>query len=124
MVIMKEPSPERKDQSGSAVDPDLELAVVAGIFFAKAGKEGEVAYALSRYVVLSRMEAGCRNIDLVTSVTVSGLFMVWEKWDSHEHRHTHFDGEVAVALADAVRDLVREPPQFDIFDAISAHDLA
>lgn len=124
MVIMKEPLPERKDESPSFVDEEMELAVVAGIFSAKTGKEGEVAYALSRYVVLSRMEPGCRNIDLVTSVTVPGLFMLWEKWESHEHRQAHFDGMAALTLADGIRDLVREPPQFDIFDAISAHDLA
>lgn len=121
---MKERSPERKHESSQGDASDIELAVVAGIFTAESGKEEQLAYALSRYVVLSRMEEGCRNIDLVTSVTVPGLFMVWEKWDSHEHRQAHFDGKTAGEMADAVRDLVREPPQFDIFDAISAHDLA
>lgn len=132
MVIMKEPSSERKDEiphvasanPSPATDGDIELAVVAGMFSAKTGKEEQVAYALSRYVVLSRMEPGCRNIDLVTSVTVRGLFMVWEKWESHQHRQRHFDGMAALEMADAVRDLVREPPQFDVFEPISAHDLA
>lgn len=128
--IMKEESPERKDQSAQSVSgaakaevEDFDLVVVAGMFSAKPGKEEPLAYALARYVVLSRMEDGCRNIDLVSSVTVPGLLMVWEKWESHDDREAHFRGEAATEMADAVRDLVREPPQFDIFDAISAHDL-
>lgn len=128
--MMKEEPPERKDQSAQSASPvgraeveDFDLVVVAGMFSAKPGKEESLAYALARYVVLSRMEDGCRNIDLVSSVTVPGLLMVWEKWESHDHRQTHFEGKAATEMADAVSDLVREPPQFDIFDAISAHDL-
>lgn len=121
---MKEHPPERKPESPPGTPAEIELAVVVGMFFAKPDKTERVAYALSRYVVLSRMEDGCRNIDLVTSVTVKGLFLVWEKWESHEDRQAHFEGPAATEMAAAVRDLVREPPQFDIFDAISAHDLA
>ena len=120
---MKEGTPERKHESSRDRGQEIELAVVGGIFLAQSGKDQQLAYALARYVVLSRMEAGCRNIDLVTSVTVPGMFMVWEKWASHAHRQTHFEGPAATEMAGAVRDLVREPPQFDIFDAISAHDL-
>lgn len=124
---MKEDRPQRKEESsqdrpGATVD-EVELAIVAGMFSSKTGQEEHLAYALSRYVVLSRMEPGCRNIDLVASVTVPGLFMVWEKWESHDHRQAHFEGEASARMADAVRDLVREPPSFDIFDAVSAHDL-
>lgn len=120
---MKEDQPERKQESSQGTHDGIELAVVAGIFHAKPDEEGRLAYALSRYVVLSRMETGCRNIDLVTSVTVPGLLMVWEKWESHDHRQTHFEGKAAAEMADAVRDLLAEPPSFDIFDAVSAHDL-
>jgi len=105
-VIMKEGTPERKHESGRPGVEEMDLAVVAGIFFAKPGEEEQLAYALSRYIVLSRMESGCRNIDLVTSVTVKGLFMVWEKWESHDHRQAHFEGDAATAMADGVRDLV------------------
>jgi len=120
---MKEGIPERKDESSQGRAPEVELAIVGGAFVAETGKEDQLAYALARYVVLARMEEGCRNIDLVTSVTVPGMFMVWEKWESPSHRQRHFENRTASDLADAVRDLVREPPQFDIFDAISAHDL-
>jgi len=103
---------------------EVELAIVAGVFRALPSAEERLAYALARYVVLSRMEQGCRNIDLVTSLTVPGLFMVWEKWESHDHRRAHFEGTGARRLAAEVADLVAEPPQFDAFDGISAHDLA
>lgn len=120
---MKDDDREGNRQSVQITVEDLDLAVVAGTFLAKTDKGPELGYALARYVVLSRMEDGCRNIDLVSSVTVPGFFMVWEKWESHEHRKHHFEGAAARALAESVVDLVAEPPQFDVFDAVSAHDL-
>lgn len=116
--------PERAKPEGAADDAEVELAIVAGVFHARSGYEERLAATLARYVVLSRMEDGCRNIDLVASMTVRGLFMVWEKWESHSHRQAHFEGTAARRLAGEVADLVAEPPQFDVFDAISAHDLA
>lgn len=120
---MNDQSRERNHESGQITGGEPELAVVAGAFRAKPGDVERLAYALARYVVLSRMEDGCRNVDLVSSITVPGLFMVWEKWESHDHRRVHFDGPVTRQLAEAVAELVAEPPQFDVFDAVSAHDV-
>ena len=120
---MKDEAREGNRQSVQIPVEDPDLAVVAGTFLAIPDKSHQLGYALARYVVMSRMEDGCRNIDLVSSVTVPGFFMVWEKWDSHDHRQAHFEGPTARALAESVQSLVAEPPRFDIFDAISAHDL-
>jgi len=113
-----------RPEGAKAEGGDIELAIVAGVFHARPGYEEPLAGLLARYVVLARMEPGCRNIDLVSSLTVRGLFMVWEKWESHEHRQAHFEATAARRLASEVGDLVAEPPQFDVFDGISAHDLA
>jgi quinol monooxygenase YgiN len=122
--MMKQDRPQRNEQAVSSGGSDVELAVVAGLFLAKPDKVEQLGYALARYVVLSRMEDGCRNIDLVTSVTVPGLFMLWEKWESHAHQQAHMEADAMTALAEGMADLVAEPPQFDLFDAVSAHDLA
>lgn len=101
----------------------LDLVVVAGSFRAASGREEDLASALARYVVLSRTEAGCRNVDLVASVTVPGRFMVWEKWESHEHQQRHLEGATTRRLAGEIRGLVAEEPELDLFDAVSVHDL-
>ena len=78
---------------------------------------------LARYVVLSRGERGCRNIDLCASVTQPGRVVVIEKWDSRESQRRHFDGEAMVALAGAALALDAARPTIDLLDGISAHDL-
>ena len=37
---------------------------------------------LSKYVVLTRMQPGCRNVDLCASVTQPGRYLIVQKWDS------------------------------------------
>lgn len=118
---------ESRTVSG-AVEPDgegaePELAVVVGVFRAAPGAAERLAGVLARYVVMSRMHPGCRTIDLVASVTTPGLFLVYEKWGSHAAQRAHFDSADAVAMAEAVRPLLAEPPQLDLFGSISAHDL-
>jgi len=106
------------------VPDDLELAVLTATFDANAGDEEALAAALARYVVLARTEPGCRNIDLVTSTTLSGRFMLIEKWDSPDAARAHLDG---VAMTDMAREavpLLADRPDIDLYDTISAHDLA
>lgn len=79
---------------------------------------------LARYVVLSRGEEDCRNIDLCASVATPGRVVVIEKWGSREAQRRHFDGDTMVALATAARSLGTERPVVDLLDGISAHDFA
>lgn len=79
---------------------------------------------LSKYVVVSRGAPGCRNIDLCASATRAGRFLVIEKWESPDAQRAHFDSPEMVELAESCRGLLSAPPDIDLFDGISAHDLA
>jgi len=79
---------------------------------------------LAKYVVVSRGAPGCRNIDLCASATRDDRFLVIEKWASPEAQRTHFDSPEMVEMAESCRGLLAVPPDIDLFDGISAHDLA
>jgi quinol monooxygenase YgiN len=79
---------------------------------------------LAKYVVLSRGSPGCRNIDLCASATRDGRYLVIEKWDSAEAQRAHFDSPEMVEMAESCAGLLASPPEIDLFDGISAHDLA
>ena len=108
-------------ETGKAAD--LTLAVVAGIFDARPGAEAELGAVLAQYVVMSRTSPGCRNIDLVASLTRPGRFLVYEKWESPEHQREHLTSPVTEAMASAAMPLLAGPPDLGLFEAISAHDL-
>lgn len=80
--------------------------------------------ALARYVVLSRGHPGCRNIDLCQSVTEPSRFVVIEKWDSPASQRAHLDSPEFEALAKACEGLLRDKPDIELLDGLSAHDLA
>ena len=100
-------------------EPELTLVTMAF----DAADPARLAPVLARYVVLSRGHEGCRNIDLATSVTHPGRFVVVQKWDSPQAQAAHFDSADMVALAEACRGLLTGPPAIDLLDPISAHDL-
>jgi quinol monooxygenase YgiN len=102
---------------------DVSLAVVAGVFDARPGAEAELGAVLAHYVVLSRTSPGCRNIDLVASLTTPGRFLVYEKWESAEFQRDHLQSSVTEQLATAALPLLAGPPDLGLFEAISAHDL-
>lgn len=99
----------------------VDLVVVSMVFDA-ADPEG-LAAVLSKYVVVSRGAPGCRNIDLCASVSRPGRFVVVEKWESAEAQRDHFDAPETVEMAEACRGLLERPPDIDLLDPISAHDL-
>lgn len=103
-------------------DADIELTVVV-LRFSAADPEALVA-VLAKYVVLARGHPGCRNIDLLASVTAPGRVVIVEKWATPEAQRAHFDSPDMVEMAEACRGLLTEPPDIDLLDAISAHDLA
>lgn len=78
---------------------------------------------LAKYVVLSRGHPGCRNIDLCASATSPGRFVIIEKWETPEAQRAHFDSPEMVEMARACDGLLALPPQIDLLEAISAHDL-
>ena len=112
--------PADPDQSASD-SGDLEPVMVTLTF--ETHQPDELLSVLARYVVLSRGMAGCRNIDLVASVTRPGRLLVVEKWDSIVHQQAHFDGDVMVDMARACDGLLSAPPEVDLFEAVSMHAL-
>jgi quinol monooxygenase YgiN len=102
---------------------DVEVAVLTAALTAKTERQAELAAVLARYVVLTRGEPGCRNVDLLISATESGRFLVIEKWDSAAHARAHLDTELMTDMAAAAVPLLAEKPKIDLLDTISAHDL-
>jgi len=102
---------------------DVELTVVAGTFQARSGKEGDLAAVLARYVVLTRSETGCRNVDLMGSTSEAGRYLLVEKWDDPQAQKEHLNSEVMVTMATEATNLLAGPPDLDLYDAISVYDL-
>ena len=101
---------------------EVELTIVTMVF--RTERPEALMPILSKYVVLSRGHDGCRNIDLCASVAMPGRFVVIEKWDSPEAQRTHFDSPEMVEMAKACNGLLTAPPEIDLLEGISAHDLA
>jgi quinol monooxygenase YgiN len=100
---------------------EIDLTIVTMRF--RASDPDRLLSVLSKYVVVSRGEPGCRNIDLCASVTTPGCFTVIEKWESPAAQRAHFDSAEMVEMAQACRGLLAEPPDIDLLEGISAHDL-
>ena len=79
---------------------------------------------LSKYVVMTRSETGCRNVDLCGSFTDSNKFIIIEKWDSEIAARSHFDSDVMIEMAKNCSDVLTRQPEIDLLEGISAHDLA
>src|SRR2546423_10803892 len=101
---------------------DLTLAVVAGVFDARPGAEAQLGAVLAHYVVVSRTSPGCRNIDLVASLTTPGRFLVYEKWESAEHQRDHLSSAVTEEMAAPAVPLLAGPPEPECFKAIRPPD--
>lgn len=78
---------------------------------------------LSKYVVLARMEDGCRNVDLCSSVTRPGRHLVVQKWETPDHQRRHFDSAVMIDMATACVGVLSSAPDIDLWDATNAHDI-
>jgi quinol monooxygenase YgiN len=100
---------------------DLELTIVTMRF--DAADAAALLAILSKYVVLTRMQPGCRNVDLCSSVTTPGRHLVIQKWDSPAAQRTHFDSNEMVDMAHACRGVLSGPPEIELWDGPSAHDL-
>ncbi len=105
------------------MDPSEVETTVVTLTFDAADAERLLA-VLANYVVLARGHEGCRNVDLCGSATTPGRYVVIEKWASPATQQAHFDSPAMVDMAQACTGLLTRPPQIDLLDAISAHDLA
>jgi quinol monooxygenase YgiN len=101
---------------------DVELTVVTMAL--DAADPERLLAVLSKYVVLSRMQPGCRNIDLCGSVTTDRRYLIIQKWDSPAAQRAHFDSPEMIEMAEACRGILVGPPQIELFQGVSAHDLA
>jgi len=100
---------------------EVDLAVVTMRF--DAVDDAALFAVLSKYVVLTRMQDGCRNVDLCSSVTTPGRHLIVQKWDSFERQRAHFDSELMIEMATACNGLLSSAPDIDLWDPTSAHDL-
>lgn len=101
-----------------------ELEPVMVVLSFRTDRPAELMEVLSRYVVLSRGQSGCRNIDYVASVTNPDRLMIVEKWESAEAQRAHFDSQEMVDMATNTVPLLKAEPDIDLFEGISMHDLA
>lgn len=102
---------------------DVDIAVLTATFDARPGAEEALAATLARYVVMTRHEPACRNVDLVTSLTHAGRFLVIEKWDSADAVQAHLDSSLMADMAREALASLSDKPTLDLYDTISAHDL-
>jgi quinol monooxygenase YgiN len=100
---------------------EVELAIVTMRF--DAADADSLMAVLSKYVVLTRMQPGSRNVDLCASVTQPGRYLIVQKWDSAAAQRTHFDSEVMVEMAASCSGLLTGAPDIALWDGASAHDL-
>ena len=115
-------TPEPSDSAAnSEQDDDLEPVMVTLTF--QASNVEALLAVLSKYVVLSRMDPAARNIDLVASMTKPGRFTIVEKWESVEAQQAHFDSDTMVERAQQCDGLLAEPPDIDLHEAVTMHDL-
>jgi len=107
-------------------DAEIELTVVTMTFDAEPNDASNAALlaVLAKYIVMTRMEDGCRNIDLCSSVTTPHRHLVIQKWESGDRQRGHFDSSLMVEMATSCSGLLANAPEIDLWDATSAHDLA
>ena len=99
----------------------VELTIVTLRF--EAADAAKLAGVLANYVVTTRGEPGCRNVDFCESVTQPGRFVIIEKWDSPTAQRVHFDAPSMVLMARSCDGLLATAPEIDLLEGISAHDL-
>jgi quinol monooxygenase YgiN len=112
------------DPGKESLDNPIEIAMMTASFDARPGDEEALLATLSRYVVLTRHEPACRNVDLVASCTHDGRFLVVEKWESAAALQAHLDSALMTDMARAAVGNLASKPAIDLYDTISAHDLA
>ena len=101
---------------------EVETTLVTMVF--DATEPDALLAVLSKYVVLTRGQPGCRNVDLCLSVTRPDRYVIVQKWEHPDDQQRHFDSAEMVEMARSCTGLLASPPQIDLLESISAHDLA
>jgi quinol monooxygenase YgiN len=104
------------------VADEVETTVVTMVF--RAADPAGLMAVLAKYVVMARGHEGCRNIDLCGSVVHDRRFVVISKWTSPAAQRAHFDSPDMIEMATACEGLLEAPPEIDLLEGLSAHDLA
>ncbi len=109
----------------AVVASEVELVMVTMTFDAKPSDTDNAALlaVLSKYIVLTRMVDGCRNVDLCSSHTVPGRHLIVQKWDGDDAQRAHFDSALMVDMARSCQGLLASAPDIDLWEGTSAHDL-
>jgi quinol monooxygenase YgiN len=102
--------------------PRIDLTIVTMRF--DAADPAALHGVLSKYVVLTRMVDGCRNVDFCASITTPGRLLIVQKWDDPDAQRRHFDSDLMIEMAESCVGLLASPPDVDVWDGLSAHDLA
>lgn len=100
---------------------EVEITLVTMAF--DAADADRLLAVLARYVVLTRQQTGCRNVDLCRSATRDDRFVVIEKWVSPQAQRAHMDSDEMVEMARSCAVLLVSPPEIDLLEGLSAHDL-
>lgn len=106
---------------GAPRGSEIDLTIVTMQF--EAPDPAAVVGPLANYVVMTRREPGCRNVDLCASAGSPGRFLVIEKWESPDHHRRHLEAAVTAELAQACAGLLSGTPTVELWDGASAHDL-
>jgi quinol monooxygenase YgiN len=85
-----------------------ELFIVAR-FFARPGRDGEVAEALRRVAGPSRAESGCLEYRLLRAQREPGLFFVYSRWSDEAAFERHAAYPHTVTFLERVEPLLRHP---------------
>jgi quinol monooxygenase YgiN len=120
-IAVQDEGMEGITMSDDHAEDEVELTMVTMVF--DADDEASLLAILSKYVVLTRMQDGCRNVDLCSSVTRPGRHLIVQKWETPQHQRVHFDSDVMVDMASACVGALSSAPDIDLWDATSAHDL-
>jgi quinol monooxygenase YgiN len=108
----------------AANDGEVEVELVVVTMRFDAAEPASLMAVLAKYVVLTRMQPGCRNVDLVASITHPDRVLVVQKWNSPAAQRAHFDSTVMVDMAKSCAGLLTHAPDIDLWESVSAHDLA
>jgi quinol monooxygenase YgiN len=107
---------------GCRVADEVETTIVTMVFHAS--DSSRLLSVLAKYVVMARGHDGCRNIDLCGSAVHERRFVVISKWESPAAQRAHFDSADMIEMASACVGVLVGPPDIDLLEGLSAHDLA
>ncbi len=106
------------------VHEEPEIAVLVARFDPLAGCHDALGAVLARYVVLTRRDRACRNVDLLAAASVPGRLLIVEKWESHAAARAHLDSDAMTEMARSALPHLAARPEIDLYDTVSAHDLS